>query len=71
MHKEPINLLKLNVIVADGVCLSLHTQYCNGGDLADYLQGKHLFHQNKVANVTVDIMIMCACSGVSYQHVCS
>lgn len=42
MHKEPINLLKLNVIVADGVCLSLHTQYCNGGDLADYLQGKHL-----------------------------
>uniref|UniRef100_A0A3B4H791 non-specific serine/threonine protein kinase n=1 Tax=Pundamilia nyererei TaxID=303518 RepID=A0A3B4H791_9CICH len=38
--KEPINLLKLNVIVADGVCLSLHTQYCNGGDLADYLQAK-------------------------------
>uniref|UniRef100_I3JWD1 non-specific serine/threonine protein kinase n=1 Tax=Oreochromis niloticus TaxID=8128 RepID=I3JWD1_ORENI len=36
--KEPINLLKLNVIVADGVCL--RTQYCNGGDLADYLQAK-------------------------------
>ena len=23
------------------VIVCLHTQYCNGGDLADYLQGKH------------------------------
>ena len=34
-------LLNLTLIAADSDCLSPHTQYCNGGDLADYLQGKH------------------------------
>ena len=50
--------LTLNVIFANSICLSHLTQYCNGGDLADYLQGKHhtnlcdtcahTAHQNKV-----------------------
>lgn len=62
-----LTLLKLDLIVADRDYLCPHTQYCNGGDLADYLQGKHhtnlsatrahthtqiIGHQNKVTNAT-------------------
>ena len=43
-------LLNLTLIAADSDCLSPHTQYCNGGDLADYLQGKH--HTNLFATHT-------------------
>lgn len=33
-----VNLMHPTVIVADGTFV--FPQYCNGGDLADYLQGK-------------------------------
>uniref|UniRef100_A0A8C4EVE4 non-specific serine/threonine protein kinase n=1 Tax=Dicentrarchus labrax TaxID=13489 RepID=A0A8C4EVE4_DICLA len=36
---KEIKILK-NLIVADSGCFSPHAQYCNGGDLADYLQAK-------------------------------